>query len=62
MAILYGLYVMNFGESSDPRVLVELAHDAEQGGWKSNYIKDCRIETNFHPDRGTGLLSSITVG
>ena len=30
-------------------------------GWKINYIKDCKIETNVHPQGGNGLLSSITV-
>jgi hypothetical protein len=31
-------------------------------GWKINYVKEARIETNFHPEGGKGLLSSITVG
>ena len=30
-------------------------------GWKINYVKDCKIETNFHSQGGKGLLSSITV-
>src|SRR2546425_10993771 len=40
LAILYGLYVMNFGESSDPRVLVELAQEAEQSGWDGFFFTD----------------------
>ena len=31
-------------------------------GWRINYIKDCKIETNVHPHGGKGLLSSITAG
>src|SRR5438105_14279856 len=40
LSILYGLYVMNFGESSDPRVLVELAQEAEQSGWNGFFLTD----------------------
>src|SRR3989440_8324039 len=47
MAILYGLYVMNFGESSDPRVLVELAQEAEQSGWNGFFLTDALM---YHAD------------
>src|SRR3989441_11282501 len=47
LAILYGLYVMNFGESSDPRVLVELAQEAEQSGWKRFFFTDTLM---YHAD------------
>ncbi len=29
-------------------------------GWKINYIKDARVETNFHADGGRAWFSSIT--
>src|SRR5256885_5379548 len=47
LAILYGLYVMNFGESSDPRVLVELAQEAEQSGWNGVFLTDALM---YHAD------------
>src|SRR5439155_10733750 len=47
LAILYGLYVMNFGESSDPRVLVELAQEAEQSGWNAFFLTDALM---YHAD------------
>src|SRR3989475_9702999 len=47
LAILYGLYVMNFGESSDPRVLVELAQEAEQSGWNGFFLTDALM---YHAD------------
>ena len=43
------------------RVSEKEIRDVFGHGWKINYIKDARIETNFHPEGGKGLLSSITV-
>ncbi|HZY94262.1 MAG TPA: LLM class flavin-dependent oxidoreductase [Candidatus Bathyarchaeia archaeon] len=36
----YGLYLMNFGESSDPRVLVDLAVEAERVSWDGFFLTD----------------------
>ncbi len=36
----YGLYVLNFGESSYPRTLAELARDAERVGWDGFFLSD----------------------
>src|SRR5256712_13992392 len=35
---------MNFGESSDPRVLVELAQEAEQSGWNGFFLTDALMD------------------
>src|SRR3989441_7089058 len=58
LAILYGLYVMNFGESSDPRVLVELAQEAEQSGWNGFFLTDALM---YHAKRHE-LVTDIFVG
>ena len=42
------------------RVSEEEIRNVFRRGWKINYVKDCRLETNLHPDGGKGLLSSIT--
>ena len=42
------------------RVSEEEIKDVFRSSWKINYIKDCKIETTFHPEGGKGLLSSIT--
>ncbi len=47
MVTLYGLYVMNFGESSDPRVLVALAREAERIGWNGFFLTDALM---YHVD------------
>ena len=44
------------------RVSEEEIREVFRRGWKINYVKDCRIETNFHPEGGKGLISSITAG
>src|SRR2546425_1803592 len=36
----YGLYLMNFGESSDPRQLTEFAREAEGAGWDGFFLTD----------------------
>jgi alkanesulfonate monooxygenase SsuD/methylene tetrahydromethanopterin reductase-like flavin-dependent oxidoreductase (luciferase family) len=36
----YGLNVQIFGEYSDPRLLAELAHEAEAAGWKGFFLWD----------------------
>ena len=38
---------MNFGESSDPRVLVDLAQEAEQSGWNGFFLTDALM---YHAD------------
>lgn len=43
------------------RVSEEEIREVFGQGWKINYVKDCKIETNLHPKGGKGLLSSITV-
>jgi alkanesulfonate monooxygenase SsuD/methylene tetrahydromethanopterin reductase-like flavin-dependent oxidoreductase (luciferase family) len=43
----YGIIIW---ASSDPRVLAELAHEAEAAGWDGVFIPDCiSIETDTHP-------------
>ena len=65
---IHGTYFMLAFSTKEPtnwggprRVSEEEVRDVFRKGWKINYIKDCRIETNFHPEGGRGLLSSITV-
>jgi hypothetical protein len=36
----YGVNLPNFGEYGDPRLLAELAHDAEEAGWDGVFIWD----------------------
>ncbi|HEX6035499.1 MAG TPA: LLM class flavin-dependent oxidoreductase [Anaerolineales bacterium] len=36
----YGLYLPNFGAFADARLLADLAHDAEQAGWKGLFLWD----------------------
>src|SRR5262245_47705210 len=36
----YGIYLPNFGEFGDPRLLAELAHDAEAAGWEGFFLWD----------------------
>lgn len=64
----HGTYFMLAFSTKEPtnwggprRVSEEEIRDVFRQGWKINYIKDCRIETNLHPEGGKGLLSSITV-
>ena len=45
--INYGLYVMNFGESSDLRTLVELGIEAEGAGWNGFFLTDAVM---YHTD------------
>lgn len=42
------------------RVSEQEIRDVFKGGWKVNYIRDCRLETNLHPNGAKGLLSSIS--
>ena len=65
---IHGTYFMLAFSTKEPtnwggprRVSEEEIRDVFRQGWKINYIKDCRIETNLHPEGGKGLLSSITV-
>ncbi len=41
----FGLYLLNFGPYGDPRVLANLAQDAENAGWDGFFIWD-HIETH----------------
>lgn len=43
------------------RVSEEEIREVFKRGWKVNYIRDCRLETNLHPKGAKGLLSSITM-
>ncbi len=36
----YGIYLANVGETSDPLLLAELAHEAEEEGWDGVFIWD----------------------
>ena len=36
----YGLYLMNFGETADPKMLTSLAVDAEHAGWDGFFLTD----------------------
>src|SRR5215470_19306464 len=36
----YGIYLPNFGEYGDPRLLAELAHEAEAAGWEGCFLWD----------------------
>ena len=36
----YGISLPNFGEYSDPRLLAELAHEAEAAGWEGFFLWD----------------------
>ena len=47
LVVNYGLYVMNFGDASDLRVLVELAREAEEAGWKGFFLTDAIM---YHAD------------
>ena len=38
--MFYGVHVQNSGEYGDPRILAEMAHDAEQAGWDGFFIWD----------------------
>ncbi len=42
------------------RVSEEEIREAFGDGWRVNYVREARIETNFHEEGGQGLLSSIT--
>ena len=65
---IHGTYFMLAFSTKEPtnwggprRLSEEEIRDVFRQGWKINYVKDCRIETNLHPEGGKGLLSSITV-
>lgn len=36
----YGVYLSNVGECSNPALLAELAHEAEEAGWDGVFIWD----------------------
>jgi len=36
----YGIHVHNFGDYTDPRVLAEMAHEAEAAGWDGVFVCD----------------------
>ena len=64
----HGTYFMLAFSTKEPtdwggprRVSEEEIRDIFRQGWKINYIKEAKIETNFHPKGGKGVLSSITV-
>ena len=65
---MHGTYFMLAFSTKEPtgwggprRVSEKEIREVFSRGWKINYIRDCRIETNLHPEGGKGLLSSITV-
>ena len=44
----YALYLPNFGTSSDPQLVAELAHEAEQAGWDGFFLSDNILWTDPH--------------
>lgn len=48
---------MNFGESADPRVLIELAREAEQAGWNGFFLTDALM---YHADGHEPLTDTFT--
>lgn len=52
----YGLYIPNFGKSSDPRMLADLAYDAEKSGWDGFFLWDHIVER----DRRVPITDSFT--
>jgi alkanesulfonate monooxygenase SsuD/methylene tetrahydromethanopterin reductase-like flavin-dependent oxidoreductase (luciferase family) len=42
----YGVYLPNFGDFFDPRILAETAHEAEAAGWDGFFIWDHLIHPN----------------
>lgn len=64
----HGTYLMLCFSTREPtdwggprRVSEEEIQNVFRHGWKVNYIKEAKIETNFHEKGGKGLLSSITI-
>jgi len=53
----YGLYVPNFGRSSEPAVLTEMALEAEKSGWDGFFLWDHIVEW----DRRVPICDSFTV-
>jgi hypothetical protein len=50
----YGLHLPNFGSFSDPRILINLAKEAENAGWDGFFLWDhllfCELDKNPHAD------------
>lgn len=47
----FGIHIHNFGEYSDPRLLADLAIDAEQAGWDGAFVCDhLTAEANGRPE------------
>lgn len=57
MRIRYGLYVMNFGEASDPRFLCELAGEAEDADWDGFFLTDTVM---YHRDGKEPVTDCLT--
>ncbi len=53
----FGLYVPNFGRSSHPLTLTEMAVEAEKSGWDGFFLWDHLVEW----DKGLPLSDSLTV-
>ncbi len=55
--VKFGLYVPNFGKSSDPLTLAEIAVDAERSGWDGIFLWDHLVEW----DKRLPICDSLTV-
>jgi alkanesulfonate monooxygenase SsuD/methylene tetrahydromethanopterin reductase-like flavin-dependent oxidoreductase (luciferase family) len=54
----FGLSIPNFGDSSDPRILASLAHDAEAAGWDGFFLWDHVLFTELpHSDPWIALAA-----
>lgn len=54
--VKFGLYVPNFGKSSDPQNLIDMAVQAEKSGWEGFFLWDHLVEW----DRRLPLSDSLT--
>src|SRR3989442_11025856 len=58
--INYGLYVMNFCESSDLRTLVGLGIEAEGAGWNGFFLTDAGIYHNHGHETPNHTFTTLT--
>ena len=57
----FGLSIPNFGDSSDPRILASLAHDAEAAGWDGFFLWDHVLFTELPHSDPWIALAAITL-
>jgi Luciferase-like monooxygenase len=48
----FGVTLPNVGTASDPHVLADLAHEAEQAGWDGAFLWDCVYVGDAHSEGG----------